>query len=251
MFTKQIKSPLLPEIKSIITSMDTVYSYERYSTSIKEWLSPIINLEKFYVYPTNGITDGLNYFLSVEKRNIIRNNGDYEWVDNKFNNSDSSILYMSNPSSIDGNFTSIPEHIPVALDIAYIGTTEIKSIEIKDNVEYVFYSLSKPFGVNQYRTGWIFTRFFDPKLYNLCYRANYYNYFSHHLSERIIKEFSIDYIYCRFKDFQADVCNQYDLIPSDSVWLATSKDLQYKNFFRTDTARLCITELFNDQKTYK
>ena len=63
------------------------------------------------------------------------------------------------PSSIDGNLKQIIFNTgAVVLDLAYVGSTEIEEIKIGKNVEYVFYSLSNPFGVRNVRTGWYFTR---------------------------------------------------------------------------------------------
>jgi hypothetical protein len=245
-FTQNVKSPMLPEVKAIVDSIKVSDDFKRYSTNIKNWLSPIIDLSDFYVYPTNGITEGLNYFMGTSEYNIFRSEGDYEWVDNVKGRSHPTIYYLSVPSSIDGNFKEIPIDKPVALDIAYAGTTKIQKIPMSDNIKYVFYSLSKPFGVNQYRTGWLFTRKFDPKLYILVYKSYYYNYYAHELAERIIQTFPVDYIYNKFYNKQIEICKKYNLEPSDSVWIATSTDLKYKKFIRKKVARLCLTEFFND-----
>lgn len=245
-FTSHVKSIILPEVQSIIKSLPVEYDFKRYSTKIKNWLKPVIDLEEFYVYPTNGITEGLTYFTATSQNNVLREQGDYEWVDLITNRLDPPILYVSVPSSIDGNFRAIPANIPIALDLAYVGTTKIQKIPITDNVKYVFYSLSKPFGVNQFRTGWIFTRVFDPKLYNLCYKSNYYNYHAVALAESIIENFSIDYVHQKFYNKQQEVCKKFSLNPSDSVWLATSADQIYKKFVRKNVARLCITDFYRE-----
>jgi len=148
--TKLIRTFILPEVYEILKQIKpNFFTDEKYITNIKKWLSPIINLEDFYVYPINGITEGLNWWSCNEKRGIYKDIGDYEWIDNTGNN----IKYITCPSSIDGNFVSIPTDIPVVLDIAYVGSTKIHKINVSDNVEKVFYSLSKPFGLQNIRTG--------------------------------------------------------------------------------------------------
>lgn len=246
MFTKQIKSPLLSEVLRVIRSVEIPTTTAPYTTNIKEWLSPIIDLSEFYVYPTNGITEGLNWFMATTDKNIIRETGDYEWVDNITGRSEVAYHYISCPSSIDGNFRNIPTDVPVALDLAFIGTTIPQKIPMTDNVDYVFYSLSKPFGVNTLRTGWLFTRRKEKKLHRLIYDANYYNHYAAAIAEAIIANFSIDYVYKTFYNEQQQICNQFDLQPSDSVWIATSDRDEYKDFVRNKIARLCLTGLMDE-----
>jgi len=197
----------------------------------------------FFVYPVNGITEGLNWWMANESRSIHIEKGDYQWVQPKSGNGD--ILYMSCPSSIDGNFVNIPTHMPVALDLAYVGSTEVRQIPMTDNIEYVFYSLSKPFGVRNIRTGWIFTRKEDKRLHDLTYNAKYYNYNAHHVAEKIINSYGINYIHNMFKNQQKMVCQELDAVPSDSVWLATSTHDDYQKFRRKNNiARLCLSGIY-------
>ena len=56
-----LKSFTLKEIKGMVnTVIPDLEAMELYKTKIKDWLSPVINLKEFNVYPTNGITEGLN-----------------------------------------------------------------------------------------------------------------------------------------------------------------------------------------------
>jgi len=246
MFTKQIRSPLSPEVLDIIRTVEAPTTIKPYTTNIKEWLSPIIDLSGFFVYPTNGITEGLNWFMSTTDKNIVREKGDYEWVDNISNRNEPSYRYISCPSSKDGNYREIPTDVAVALDIAYVGTTLPRKIPMTDNIDYVFYSLSKPFGVNGIRTGWLFTRHKEKKLHRLIYGANYYNHYANAIAEAIIGNFTIDYVYKKYYNKQQEICNQFDLCPSDSVWLATSLSDRYRDFIRADIARLCLTSLIDE-----
>ena len=174
-FIKQVKTPLLPEVKAVMNEVKIDLTTKRYKTSIKDWLSPVVNLEDFYVYPINGITEGLNLWMGTSKYKIWREIGDYEWVENSNYGMSPTTVYRSNPSSIDGNFREMIDKNPVALDLAYVGTTRVEKIKIEKNIHTVFYSLSKPFGLNGIRTGWLFTRDRNDKLHNLIYKNNYYN----------------------------------------------------------------------------
>lgn len=246
-----IRTSVLPEVRDVINKITPDYDgIENYKTEIIKWLSPVIDLSDFYVYPTNGITEGLNWWYNKESRGVWRASGEYQWIDIK-GSSGPYIQYMSVPSSIDGNFTDIPSSIPVALDLAYVGSTCVKPIKINQNVEYVFYSLSKSFGVRNTRTGWIFTRKPDKKLEQLVYGAKYYNYFANSVSETIINNFDIDYVHSRLEKNQLSVCSELDLTPSDSVWIATTTNDEYFKFRRKgNIARVCLAGVYNyEEKT--
>ena len=241
-----VRTTVLPEVRKILS--DVVVDYDsvgHYKTSIVSWLKPIIDLSNYSVYPTCGITEGLNWWFDKEPRSVTMSVGEYQWITPK-NGTHEKVFYQSWPSSIDGNFCNIKEDIPVVLDLAYVGSTKIKKIEIGSNVEKVFFSLSKSFGVRNIRTGWMFTKTPDARLESLVYNAKYYNYHALNISEKIINTFDIDYIHKRLAKQQQDICNKLDLIPSDSVWLATTQSQEYNKFIRSNnTARLCLSGVYN------
>lgn len=240
-----VRTFVLPEVKSVLEKVyPTFDEVTPYNTYIAEWLRPIIDLSEFHVYPMNGITEGLNWWYYQEKRSVIVDNGDYQWITNKKGSND-LIKYLSVPSAIDGNFVDVPTNIPIALDLAYIGSTKIKKINICQNVEFVFFSLSKSFGLSNIRTGWLFTKHEDKKLNDLIYNAKYYNYYANKISEAIIRSFPLDYIYNKLNSKQIEICDKLNLIPSDSVWLATTKDIEYQKFRRNgNTARICLSGVY-------
>ena len=215
--SRAVRTFTLPEVKDVVNTispdLEAIVDYE---TNIVNWLSSIIDLSNFNVYPVNGITEGLNYWMLNEKRKIYMNDNDYVWVPN---NKEGDILYMSTPSAIDGNHKTIPDDVPVALDLAYIGSADVKKIDIKDNIEVVFFSLSKCFGLRNIRTGWFFSRKKIPYLHTLIYNAKYYNYYSHKVAEAVIDNFSVDYVYNKLRPYQINICESLNIKPSDVVWL--------------------------------
>jgi hypothetical protein len=240
-----IRTSCLPEVKSLLAN--TVVDYDRVSLpslSIVEWLSPVVDLSEFHVYPTNGITEGLNWWMAHEQRSITIDQGDYQWVTPTIRGKD-RIHYQSVPSAADGNFVQIRTDVAVAVDLAYIGSTGLQHIQIPKNVEFVFYSLSKSFGIRNVRTGWIFTRHEDPRLRSLTYDAKYYNYFANDIAEVILHNYAIDYVYHRVRSEQERVCNIIGATPSDSVWLATTTSDEYAKFRRRENiARLSLSGLY-------
>lgn len=214
----------------------------KYSTNIISWLKPVVDLSNFYVYPMNGITEGLNWWYDKEQRSVTMAKGDYQWIHPR--EGTKRIHYISVPSAIDGNFVDIPKDTPTAVDLAYVGSTQTKRIELPKNTEYVFYSLSKPFGIRNVRTGWIFTRKPDHRLDAITNSAKYYNYYANAVAEKIISHFDIDYVYNKLCEKQKDICREYNFTPSDSVWLATTTDAAYDKFKRGNVNRLCLAPCY-------
>tara|TARA_B100001057_G_C22859867_1_gene954057 strand:+ start:1450 stop:2205 length:756 start_codon:yes stop_codon:yes gene_type:complete len=226
-------------VEGLKCDLDGIYAY---STSIVDWLKPVVDLSNFHVYPMNGITQGLDWWYDKERRSVTMERGDYQWIYPKAGIK--RIHYVSVPSAIDGNYIDIPKDTPTAVDLAYVGSTAVKKIELPKNVEYVFYSFSKPFGVRNVRTGWIFTRNPDTRLDAITNSAKYYNYYANSVAETIINKFDIDYVWNALKDKQIDVCNTYGFTPSDSVWLATTNNPAYDKFKRGDVNRLCLAPCY-------
>lgn len=214
----------------------------KYSTNIVEWLKPVVDLSNFHVYPMNGITQGLDWWYNKESRCVVLKPGDYQWIEPK--GGYGKIRYISVPSAIDGNFVDIPNDNPTAVDLAYVGSTEIRKIDIPEKTEFVFYSFSKPFGVRNIRTGWIFTKKPDHKLEALTHSAKYYNYHAHNIAETIIANFDIDFVYNKLHKKQKEVCEKYNFVPSDSVWLASTDNSAYDKFKRGERARLCLAPCY-------
>jgi hypothetical protein len=239
-----VRTIILPEVRDLLSYSSYDFGQvTEYKTSIKDWLSPIIDLSEFHVYPMNGITEGLNWWMSQEKRAILKAPGDYQWVDES--PGIGQVQYLSYPSSIDGNYPVIPEHIPLALDLAYLGSSEPLPLSCIANVDFAFFSLSKTFGLRNIRTGWLFSKSPQKKLEQLIYNAKYYNGFAHSVAELVIQNFSITYVHEKLKDQQMSVCSELQLTPSDVVWLATSRNPQYNKFRRGEKNRICLSKFYS------
>lgn len=237
-----IRTKVLPEVRSVCDQIKPdLDSVRKYTTNIKEWLLPVIDLRDYHVYPTNGITEGLNWWYNRERRTVDMIPGDYQWI----NRTGSDLLYVSMPSSIDGNWHEIKDDRPLSLDLAYVGSAVPERVS-NSNVERAFFSLSKPFGIRNLRTGWYFTREPDQKLEDLIFGAKYYNYHAVAVAEAIIADFAIDYVHKKLHNQQLDICEKLGFKPSSSVWLATSEDEDYAKFKRAgNPARICLSELYN------
>ena len=237
------------KVKDIVDMfyVDDHIEVKPFTSNITEWLKPVIDLSDFkYLYPTNGITEGINYWYMQEDRKVFRHKDDYIWLPE----SDSGdIIYMSSPSSASGNIKNIPQDIPVVLDIAHVGSCSKKVSFGKppENVEKVFFSLSKCFGLRNYRIGYYWSRTPDKQLERLIGSAKLYNYYSMALGEEIIKKVCPYDVHHYLKPIQEKLCDELDMTPSDSVWLATTNNKDYDKFRKGDTNRISLCELIKEE----
>ena len=49
------------------------------------------------------------------------------------------------------------------------------------------------------------------------------------------------------KKYQDKICDELDLVPSDSVWLATTKDPAYDKFKKGDINRISLCDLIKEE----
>jgi len=244
-----VRTNVLPEVRKVVDSIKPDYdSVKHYKTNIIDWLKPVIDLTGYSVYPTNGITEGLDWWWGKSQYNIWLAEAEYQWVEHKRGEMAPHYVYQSIPSARDGNFCAVDSHVKVALDLAYVGSTKIQKIDIHEGVEKLFFSLSKPFGIRNIRTGWYFSKTPDERREMLTQNAKYYNYYAQEVAEAVISNFDIDYVHNQLYNKQKNICEQLDFIPSDSVWLATTKNKEYAKFMRDgETARISLAGVMNEE----
>ena len=165
--------------------------------------------------------------------------------------------YVSQPSAIDGNaWADFPGFLEtanrhgteVAVDLAYVGATpRLPSIDVSSpNVRYVFFSLSKIFGVFYHRVGGVLSRM--PML-GLEGNKWFKNIFSLYLGTSLIREASSPTeLPGRYQSVQAEACrllcarHGIPLRESDVILLASSPPGPYPTAFRRGAGyRWCLT----------
>ena len=217
-----------------------------FTSRITEWLSPVVDLSGFdYLYPVAGITEGLNYWSQQETRTIARPKHEYMWLTEQ---ETGEVRYISVPDYATGNNRSVPVDMPVVLDLAYIGScSDSVRITVPDTVEKVFFSLSKSFGVRNYRIGYYWSRTADFQLERLIGNAKYYNYYAMALGEELISKIKPTAINTWLRPYQDKICQELNLTPSDAVWLATTDDPDYNKFNKGKLNRINLTELIRQE----
>jgi histidinol-phosphate/aromatic aminotransferase/cobyric acid decarboxylase-like protein len=207
--------------------------YEGYSAYAKSYNVPVIK------------HDRENYVKSLAQYTIA--NGD--------------LFFLSQPSAIDGNIwpyfeqfigyldSNYPQ-LKVMVDLCYVGcVSEEYLINLNSkNIQSIFFSLSKVFGVYYHRIGGVFSREAIPSLYgNMWFK----NVFSLKFGENLMKKHSILELPQKYKQLQLDLIQKLDkqlagFVASDVVLLAHKKkgikltDLE-RYLSRADTVRICLT----------
>ena len=285
---KFVDVPLTDEVKQLLNNQAASYGYYARGSGQathelnwvenehRQWVSEIIDLSDFpHCYFTNGTTDAIHHWRMTETRPWQKFEGEYQYMDmigsegkvccdvpgQYMKDGCSAIpavidkdkpLYISIPSAADGNFFNPqkrgPIEAPVILDCTYIGATDIQRIDVPKNTEQVFFSFSKGFGMVGQRLGLVYTKEPHPSLERLK-SVECWNYNGVQLISQIIGVIPVDGMWKKYREKQLEVCKEYDLTPSDCYFLATTKDLYYKERRRmrwNDNARICITPLLGN-----
>jgi len=242
----------------------------------RKWVSEIVDLKDFeYCYFVNGVTDAMHSWRIIETRPWQKFEGDYQYMDligfestvccdvlgQYMKNGRSAIpavidnanlLYISLPSAADGNHFDISNQgigdTTAIVDCSYVGTTNIKKIQLPQNTEQIFFGFSKGFGVVGQRLGLVYSKEPHPMLQRLK-NLECWNYTGVETIRLLITNFAVDYMWHKNIKKQLEICNRLDLTPSDCYFLATSRDSFYKDARRmrwNDTARLCISDLLEE-----
>lgn len=262
-----------------------------------KWVSPQVkgtNLKDFYFYNTAGsseaIRESLASFAASGGKNIFVFQGDYEgykalaeaygittieinrdnWRE-LANNSIRDPFYLSYPSSIDGNiwedFEIFMEFMKktqpscnIRLDLCYVGTTlEKLNLDLSySNIDMIFFSLSKVFGVYFHRIGGVFSRHQLPGLEGNRW---FKNLFSLYFGIKLLESYPIGYIPQKYIKYQTEIMEELNqsyhpvkFYPSDVIFLAYSKSFIEHSFEelrvmkrhdKLDHYRYCLTALLD------
>ena len=166
------------------------------------------------------------------------------------------VVVMSCPFSNTGN---LPEgfyeilkqcedlNIPVMLDLAYISISNMKELDLSYKcIHTVTSSLSKVFPVENHRIGIRFTRdLYDDTL--TAYNQNdYVNLYSVNVGHKLIERFDNDWLYNKYKEKQAETCQQLKLEQSSCIIFGIDTNERYPEYKRgTDVNRLCFSKIWD------
>ncbi|MEK6857095.1 MAG: aminotransferase class I/II-fold pyridoxal phosphate-dependent enzyme, partial [Nanoarchaeota archaeon] len=243
-----------------------------------------------YKYPTPGSSEGIYKVIAklrakdVDKIYILE--GEYEGYQNYAEDLGMKVIqvnlektnlselekgywFISNPSAREGNI--IPNETinkicnlgnKVILDLAYVGSTKKHEFDVSNkNIETVFLSMSKPYGVFRYRIGFTFSR--EP--INSLYGNKWFKDPVRLLQGlKLAEEIPPGSLYNKYRPIQEeiiqDINKQFGLAikPSDAFLLghldrevAEDKKELVKNFARGKGYRFCLTPYFEREESGK
>lgn len=221
----------------------------------KDWLLKDdlldISFDKYIAMPTQGIVEAIEkicsqrnikryvliagevpfYQLSLSKQErnfIVIQPKEYQQI------KQGDLLCLSMPfspfASMMNWYDSLMQYcdlnnIDVFLDCAYFGTTN-KKIRIYDCVKYLSFSLSKPYGIPGLRAGILFCKTI-PDMLKTKYAIYNYHFYAMKKANEYLQTYSPLYSYNTYRDDQLRVCEEFQLIPSDSVVLGYTSNLDH------------------------
>jgi hypothetical protein len=145
--------------------------------------------------------------------------------------------------------------VPVMLDLAYINLTVDMSFDLSHPcIEYVVSSLSKVFPIENHRIGIRLQKQpFEDQLYVVNeYNYNYINLLSAYLGTTMIKQFSADYVFNKYRSRQLEFCKKLDLVPSYCVYFGIDYSGRFKEYNRGGNGnRLCFTRIWDGRQKYE
>ena len=164
--------------------------------------------------------------------------------------------FISNPSAIDGNFVDneLLQRVnrtgnKIALDLAYVGMTRYHKFYVSTNVDYVFLSLSKPYGVFRHRIGFTLTRTPSQVLYGNKWFKDITRLFQAYLLATEIGPLKLYEKYVSWQQEAISTIIEEDRVvlkPSDVFLLAHAEHNSFTDYKRGTSFRFCLTPYFED-----
>lgn len=227
---------------------------EDFFAAYRQWLqactvAPVSGLDQFpHVYFVNGVTQSYDiFFLEHKERRFRVAKGDYPYVrlsvkdwcyleEEELQAQDAVVL--SYPFYENGraprNLTQLLDRclelkIPVMLDAAYFGTCYDMEFDYSHPaIELVGFSLSKTFAVQSYRIGIQFSKKPLNYLEELQNQARYFNQVGAYIGLQLLQKFPADFIPTTYRQAHHDICQQLDLLPTNSIMLANVKPQDHR-----------------------
>jgi len=235
---------------------DTIVSaftdaYDRWIRSSE--CNSITGFDRYDRYMVFAVTYAIEQFLMKYRHRRIRTfNGEYPGTTELLRGYDlthssleedsirpSDAVIMSAPFSGSGNMHPLMQQVldacdamgvPVLIDCAFFGICKDLHLNERSCIETMAFSLSKCYGLNTHRIGMIYSRS-APFAVELLHNAGYTSRFGAALAIELFKKFSPDYIYSKYSKAQSIVCNELNLVPSNTV-LFGNGDATWNKFNR-------------------
>lgn len=227
--------------------------------TVRSWLKPVIDISDLpYSYPTSGTHHAIEQWLATETRQVCCLRGEYPYprnlrkdmlvVDHVAEIPSQSVVYMSMPFSATGRYDQRYLEIanPIVLDLAYVGTTDPHLMTLRENVEQVFWSASKPFGLGNFRTGYRFSRT-RIELQEQIRDTGYYNLLGMEILEAAMEAMPVFKGMEIMRDSYEAICEECGFERSDTYLIAITTGDAFRHLAREDgTIRVPMGRVLED-----
>ena len=226
---------------------------EKFNKWIHSSIQLVTGLPKSY-YIVSGVTDAFNQMYGIYNK-IGVFDGEYGYhslvIQNRvtLNLDEADAIVISHPFSADGKSSHEKIKIadsynkPIFVDCAFFGVCHDIDFDFSSykNIHSVCFSLSKSFGTGLHRVGLLYT--VDPYPVTVYSQWHYPLVVcaEHHYT--LLDTISPDSMIKKYKDAQLAICQEFNLIPSDTILFGLDYSEKYVSFKRGPVNRLCISHL--------
>ena len=226
---------------------------EKFNKWIHSSMQLVTGLPKSY-YIVSGVTDAFNQMYGIYNK-IGVFDGEYGYhslvIQNRvtLNLDEADAIVISHPFSADGMSSHEKIKIadsynkPIFVDCAFFRVCYDIDFDFSSykNIHSVCFSLSKSFGTGLHRVGLLYT--VDPYPVTVYSQWHYplVACAEHHYT--LLDTISPDSMIKKYKDAQLAICQEFNLIPSDTILFGLDYSEKYVSFKRGPVNRLCISHL--------
>ena len=257
LYRSQLESKITGLAKPINPENVNVSDFFKFKNKFNNWIhssvQTVTGLPNQY-FITSGLTDAFNQTYALyNKIGIFEGEYGYHLLSIKdrvtTDLSQADIIIISHPFS--GNGMSSHDKIkiadtynkPIFIDCAFFGVCRNIDFDFTQykNIHSIGFSLSKTFGSGLHRVGLLYT--VDPYPVTV-YEKNMYPFVaSAEYHYNLIDTLSPDALVEKYGKIQKIICNELNLIPSDTILFGLDNSEKYSKYKRGDTNRLCISTL--------
>jgi len=265
-------------VEKLLTGKLPIYCQDEYLEYYPKWIanSNYNNFDGILSFPNRYISLGVTQSIDDWTLYCIKNNlrlrvfrGEYPyskefanwcWIEDEPLQKNDAVL-ISFPFS--GNGSKHPLYdwlietcnsigIPVFIDCAFFGACSDMHVNLNQPcIDTVAFSLTKGLSANNYRSGITFSRR-NGKDTVLDVQTAWQNgiHLNVAIGLQLMKQFSPDTLVNEYKDKQLKICNEYNIIPSATIQLATGDD-SWNEYSRDGVYnRINIRNMLSQQSLY-
>ena len=205
-------------------------------------------------YIVSGLTDAFNQTYALyNKIGIFEGEYGYHNLvlnDRVTTNLDiADVIIVSHPFSADGMSSHDKLKIadtynkPIFVDCAFFGICHSIDFDFSTykNIHSVGFSLSKTFGTGRKRVGLLYT--IDKYPVTVYSAWNYYFIAGAEIHYDLIDKISPDDLVNKYVDYQVAICNELEIIPSNTIIFGLDYSSRFSQFKRGNVNRLCLSAI--------